>query len=629
MDSARRWVVAAMVCGVLLPVVARAQIAPLPQTGQTKCYNSAGTEIPCAGTGQDGDIRAGVAWPSPRFANPDGSVPVSGGAVVDQLTGLMWTRDAGAPTIGTCSGGTKGWLQGLEYVACLNSIGYLGYSDWRLPNVIELESLASADGSPGTWLNSVGFMNVSARSSGPWDGRAYWTSTTISSYAGGAWDLWFSDGSINAYNAKPWPFYTWPVRSWGAGAIALPKTGQTTSYTSGDDGDLQQGAAWPSPRFTNPDGTIPMRGDVAIDRLTGLMWTRNGNAPGPSACGPGATKAWQAALDYVACLNANAYLGYTGWRLPNRREMMSFFDVSRAKMATWLNAQGFLDIQPTYNDGTYFIGYWTSTTYAPATALAWYVWLDYGMPDYPNPKTVRQFVWPVRDIEVVKTTPLITWPNPAAVVFGTALGSAQLNPSTNVSGTFAFNPPAGTVLPAGTHTLATAFTPADTDHYFEAQATVTLSVTKAQTSVTLAALTQTYTGSAVAPTATTVPPGLAIEWTGAPQIQAGTYSVTATISDPNYAGTASGTFTLLTAGQSATNLAAVVNALPIPAAVAGELVASLQSAAAAFDRRNMGAGVNQMQAFQNKVRAQAGKKISSTTAAALIAAAQQTIDAVR
>jgi len=39
----------------------------LPQTGQTKCYDTAGAVIDCAGTGQDGEIRAGVAWPEPRF----------------------------------------------------------------------------------------------------------------------------------------------------------------------------------------------------------------------------------------------------------------------------------------------------------------------------------------------------------------------------------------------------------------------------------------------------------------------------------------------------------------------------------------------------------------------------------
>lgn len=37
-----------------------AGVIELPQTGQTKCYDSSGTEIVCAGTGQDGEIRAGV-----------------------------------------------------------------------------------------------------------------------------------------------------------------------------------------------------------------------------------------------------------------------------------------------------------------------------------------------------------------------------------------------------------------------------------------------------------------------------------------------------------------------------------------------------------------------------------------
>ncbi|MBF0552391.1 MAG: hypothetical protein HQK60_17905, partial [Deltaproteobacteria bacterium] len=44
--------------------------------------------------------------------------------------------------------------------------------------------------------------------------------------------------------------------AWAA-TIALPKTGQTTAYNWTDDGDLQKGVAWPSPRFTdNGNGTI-------------------------------------------------------------------------------------------------------------------------------------------------------------------------------------------------------------------------------------------------------------------------------------------------------------------------------------------------------------------------------------
>src|SRR3989338_10110057 len=41
----------------------------LPKTGQTKCYDTVGAEIDCKGTGQDGEIQAGVAWPDPRFTD--------------------------------------------------------------------------------------------------------------------------------------------------------------------------------------------------------------------------------------------------------------------------------------------------------------------------------------------------------------------------------------------------------------------------------------------------------------------------------------------------------------------------------------------------------------------------------
>ena len=51
----------------------------------------------------------------------------------------------------------------------------------------------------------------------------------------------------------------------------VAKTGQTTSYATGDDGDFEKGVAWPSPRFTdNDDGTV-------CDHLTGLMWAKNAN----------------------------------------------------------------------------------------------------------------------------------------------------------------------------------------------------------------------------------------------------------------------------------------------------------------------------------------------------------------
>ncbi len=61
----------------------------LPSSGQTKCYDAYGDEIPCTGTGQDGAIQAGVAWnDSTRFTNN------GNGTITDNLTGLIWLQNA-------------------------------------------------------------------------------------------------------------------------------------------------------------------------------------------------------------------------------------------------------------------------------------------------------------------------------------------------------------------------------------------------------------------------------------------------------------------------------------------------------------------------------------------------------
>ena len=54
-------------------------------------------------------------------------------------------------------------------------------------------------------------------------------------------------------------------------------------------------------------------------------------------------------------------------------------------------------------------------------------------------------------------TPTIGWPTPAPITYGTALGPVQLTATVSpqaAEGSFAYNPPAGTVLTAGDHTLA-------------------------------------------------------------------------------------------------------------------------------------------------------------------------------
>src|SRR4030042_1901957 len=44
------------------------------QTGQARCYDAAGREIPCAGSGQDAEFKKGIPWPEERFAGEAGGL---------------------------------------------------------------------------------------------------------------------------------------------------------------------------------------------------------------------------------------------------------------------------------------------------------------------------------------------------------------------------------------------------------------------------------------------------------------------------------------------------------------------------------------------------------------------------
>jgi hypothetical protein len=86
----------------------------------------------------------------------------------------------------------------------------------------------------------------------------------------------------------------------------------------------------------------------------------------------------------------------------------------------------------------------------------------------------------VNNVVLPKVTPTVTWPAPATIAFGSALGNGQLNATASVPGTFVYTPPAGTVLPVGNgQTLSVAFTPTNTTLYKPATATTTINVSPA------------------------------------------------------------------------------------------------------------------------------------------------------
>lgn len=91
-------------------------------------------------------------------------------------------------------------------------------------------------------------------------------------------------------------------------------------------------------------------------------------------------------------------------------------------------------------------------------------------------------------ITVTRANPKITWPSPASVVYGTPLGSGQLDATGSVPGNFSYSPPAGTVLPAGQNIVTASFTPTDIVDYAPSTATQTITVTRAGTTISWATL---------------------------------------------------------------------------------------------------------------------------------------------
>ena len=351
-----------------------AGVIDLPQTGQTTCYNETGGVIACADTGQDGDWLAGVPWPEPRFVSGTGA---EADCMIDQLTGLMWPKN------GNLAGEAKTWQQALDYSNGLTSL--CGHNDWRLPNVVELRSLVN-DGEPSTvtWLNSHGFNSVQSNS--------YWSSSSLTylNYATFAWGVSIAVGYVGG-SEKTVVLYVWPVRTGqsGTSAVDLPRTGLTTCYNAdggvidcagtGQDGELQMGVAWPSPRFS-------VSGECVTDNLTGLMWTTDANRFG--------SQTWQSALDSANGLNL---CGFTDWRLPNVNELRSVLDYSNYDPAL-PDSPPFINVQSAY--------YWSSSSFAGSTDSAWFVAMNtkYTSVDF---KTNSYSVWPVRAGQSAKLPPVV------------------------------------------------------------------------------------------------------------------------------------------------------------------------------------------------------------------------------
>jgi hypothetical protein len=103
---------------------------------------------------------------------------------------------------------------------------------------------------------------------------------------------------------------------------------------------------------------------------------------------------------------------------------------------------------------------------------------------------------------VNKATPTINWSTPAAIPYGTALSSSQLDANSTTPGKFVYSPAAATVLSAGSQTLSVTFTPTDTTDYASTTKTVTLTVTQGASTLSIDATSVAFGDVAINTTAT-------------------------------------------------------------------------------------------------------------------------------
>ncbi len=176
-------------------------VAPLRESGQIKSYThtpSKPGEDAYFKVCDDGELKKGVKWPNPRFKdNRDGTVK-------DNLTGLIWMKNA------DCFG-RKTWMDALVECASLADNGSLcelndksSEGEWRLPNVIEMQSLIDYGNVSPALPPGHPFINVNKK-------HGYWTSTSYYHNADAAWYVGMNNG-YTFYGYKDEMTYVWPVR---------------------------------------------------------------------------------------------------------------------------------------------------------------------------------------------------------------------------------------------------------------------------------------------------------------------------------------------------------------------------------------------------------------------------------
>jgi hypothetical protein len=159
--------------GVSTVDVAITGCTPTPPPPTTAFPATGQTVIACLNTGQDGDIQAGAALS--YTDNGDGTI-------TDNNTGLMWAKQDNNVDPLHDMDTVYTWANAFAvHIAGLNAAAFAGHTDWRLPNVKELQSIVNYQNhSPAvsSEFNSNCSVNVNVLTGSCTAGANYWASSS-------------------------------------------------------------------------------------------------------------------------------------------------------------------------------------------------------------------------------------------------------------------------------------------------------------------------------------------------------------------------------------------------------------------------------------------------------------------
>lgn len=304
---------------------------PLVDTMQDRCFGTAGAVIDCPAEG------ATLYGQDAQYSRRAASYTDAGdGTVLDNNTALVWQKTP-----------PNERLQYADALAYCGDLTLGGRTDWRVPSIKELYSLADnrgellkpEEGTPTPYIDTSVFDfyypdGPMAFAGQYWSATLYLKGPVQNGRNQGAFGFNFADGHIKAYGTGL-DFYTGAAAASGLpnGPFDGKTPGNYVRCVSGQDGDYGVNAF-----IDNGDGTV-------TDQATGLMWQQADD---------GIRREWTEALAYCEALDL---AGHDDWILPNSKELQSIVDYDRTAFPA-IDESVFVITKDSET-----LDFWTSTTF--------------------------------------------------------------------------------------------------------------------------------------------------------------------------------------------------------------------------------------------------------------------------